>query len=77
MGYDPMAPGGTPPFRDCDNVLELAEAKRLGVRDPTAIEVAGTPVREARFDFAPYSRSRTRHRQISDDTDERQGSGEE
>ena len=74
MGYDPMAAGGTPPFRDCDNFLELAEGKGLGSRDLDAIEVAGTPVREARFDFAPFFRSRTRHRQLSDHADGAQGS---
>jgi uncharacterized protein (DUF362 family) len=65
MGYDPEAPGGIPPFRDCDNFLELAERKGLGSRDLEAIEVTGTPVREARFDFGPLIRSRTPHRQLS------------
>jgi hypothetical protein len=74
MGYDPTAPGGTPPFRDCDNFLELAEHKGLGTRDLAAIEVTGTPVREARFDFGPFIRSRTRHRQLSDYTREESGS---
>ena len=74
MGYDPMAAAGTPPFRNCDNFLGLAEAKGLGTRDLDAIEVAGTPAREARFDFAPFVRSRTRHRQLSDYADEAPGS---
>jgi hypothetical protein len=77
MGYDPLAPAGTPPFRGCDNVLELAEAKGLGTRHLDAIEVAGIPVREARFDFAPFVRSRLRHRPLSDHADEVRGSGEE
>jgi uncharacterized protein (DUF362 family) len=58
MGYDPMAPAGTSPFRTSDNFLELAERVGLGTRDLKQIEVAGTPIREVRFDFAPLIRSR-------------------
>ena len=58
MGYDPMARAGESPFRTCDNFLELAEGVGLGTRDLKQIEVAGTPIREARFDFAPMIRSR-------------------
>jgi uncharacterized protein (DUF362 family) len=58
MGFDPMAGAGTPPFYDCDNFLELAERAGLGSRDLGRIEVAGTPIREARFDFGPLLRSR-------------------
>jgi uncharacterized protein (DUF362 family) len=58
MGYDPMAPAGNAPFDACDNFLELAERVGLGSRDLGRIEVAGTPIREARFDFAPFIRSR-------------------
>ncbi len=58
MGYDPMARAGEAPFVWSDNTLELAEAKGLGSRDLARIEVAGTPIREARFDFAPLLRSR-------------------
>jgi uncharacterized protein (DUF362 family) len=58
MGYDPMARAGEAPFVWSDNTLALAEAKGLGSRDLARIEVAGTPVREARFDFAPLVRSR-------------------
>jgi uncharacterized protein (DUF362 family) len=58
MGYDPMAPAGSSPFTGCDNFLELAERVGLGSRDLGRIEVAGTPIREARFDFAPLIRSR-------------------
>ncbi len=60
MGYDPMARAGESPFTTSDNFLELAEAKGLGSRDLERIEVAGTKVREARFDFAPLIRSRFR-----------------
>jgi uncharacterized protein (DUF362 family) len=58
MGFDPMAPAGAAPFDDCDNFLELAERVGLGSRDLGRIEVAGTPIREALFDFAPLTRSR-------------------
>ena len=58
MGYDPMARAGESPFNGCDNFLELAEGVGLGTRDLRQIEVAGTPIREARFDFAPLIRSR-------------------
>jgi uncharacterized protein (DUF362 family) len=60
MGYDPMARAGESPFTNGDNFLELAEAKGLGSRDLGRIEVAGTKVHEARFDFAPLIRSRFR-----------------
>jgi uncharacterized protein (DUF362 family) len=58
MGYDPMARAGEVPFRACDNLMELAERAGLGSRDLSRIEVAGTPVAAARFDFAPFIRSR-------------------
>jgi len=58
MGYDPTAGGGAGPFDDCDSFLELAERVGLGTRDLGRIEVAGTPIPEARFDFAPLLRSR-------------------
>jgi uncharacterized protein (DUF362 family) len=58
MGYDPMAKGGTAPFLDCDSFLELAESKGLGSRDLSRIEVAGTPIAKARFDFEPLLRTR-------------------
>jgi uncharacterized protein (DUF362 family) len=74
MGYDPMAPAGTPPFRDCDNTLELAEGLGLGSRDLEAIEVAGTPIGGARFDFAPFIRSRIPQRPLAEYADGAQGS---
>jgi uncharacterized protein (DUF362 family) len=58
MGFDPMAAAGTPPFDSCDSFLELAERAGLGSRELGRIEVAGTPVAAARFDFAPMRRSR-------------------
>ncbi|MCL4401428.1 MAG: DUF362 domain-containing protein, partial [Acidobacteria bacterium] len=56
MGYNPMAERGTPPFENRDSILQLAEAAGLGTRDLRRIEVIGTPVKEAMFDFAAYSR---------------------
>ncbi|HJT89551.1 MAG TPA: hypothetical protein VJ732_16895, partial [Bryobacteraceae bacterium] len=52
MGYDPLADRGTPPFENCDSTLRLAEEAGIGTRDLKRIDVRGTPIREARFDFA-------------------------
>ena len=52
MGFDPLAVRGTPPFERCDSTLQLAEEAGVGTRDLKRIEVLGTPVAEARFDFA-------------------------
>lgn len=51
MGFDPMADRGTAPFETCDSTLRLAEEHGVGTRDLKRIEVLGTPVRDARFDF--------------------------
>jgi len=58
MGYDPMARAGEAPFVWSDNLMELAERAGLGSRDLKRIEVAGTPIAAARYDFAPLIRSR-------------------
>jgi uncharacterized protein (DUF362 family) len=58
MGFDPQARRGTPPFERCDSTLEAAEMVGLGTRDLQRIEVAGTPVAEAKFDFAAIRRKR-------------------
>jgi uncharacterized protein (DUF362 family) len=58
MGFDPMADRGTPPFEKCDSTLRLAEDVGLGTRDLNRIEVAGTPIKEALFDFAGRRRER-------------------
>jgi uncharacterized protein (DUF362 family) len=58
MGFDPMADRGTPPFETCDNMLHLAEDVGLGTRDLKRIEVAGTPIIQARFDFATPRKER-------------------
>ncbi len=51
MGYNPRAPRGVPPFRDCDNTLLLAESRGLGSADLGRIEVTGVPVKDALFRF--------------------------
>jgi hypothetical protein len=66
MGYDPMAAAGTSPFYNSDNFLKLAEGAGLGTRDLSRIEVAGTPIRQARYDFPPMTRTRRRLRRIPD-----------
>jgi uncharacterized protein (DUF362 family) len=58
MGFDPMADRGTPPFERCDSTLRLAEDAGLGTRDLKRIEVIGTPIAEARFDFAAIRKKR-------------------
>ena len=62
MGFDPKADRGTPPFEVCDSTLGLAVAVGLGTRDLKDIEVLGTPITQALFDFAAIRRQRrTRH----------------
>ncbi len=51
MGFDPMAVRGTPPFESSDNTLALAEQIGVGTRDLNRIEVIGTPIEKARFNF--------------------------
>ncbi|MGD0128434.1 MAG: DUF362 domain-containing protein [Terriglobia bacterium] len=51
MGFDPMADRGTPPFETCDSTLRLAEQLGVGTRDLNQIEVLGTPIAQARFNF--------------------------
>jgi len=58
MGFDPMANRGTPPFEMCDSTLKLAEDAGLGTRDLKRIEVLGTPIADAKFDFAAIRRQR-------------------
>ncbi|MES1261060.1 MAG: DUF362 domain-containing protein [Acidobacteriota bacterium] len=58
MGFDPLAVWGTPPFERCDSTLHLAEDAGVGSRDLKRIDILGTPVREALFDFAAIRRER-------------------
>jgi uncharacterized protein (DUF362 family) len=47
MGYDPRAVRGTPPFRNCDNTMLLAERLGVGTTDLKRIEVVGVPIAQA------------------------------
>ena len=58
MNFDPMADRGTPPFETSDSTLRLAEDAGLGTRDLKRIEVIGTSIVQARFDFATLRRAR-------------------
>lgn len=58
MGFDPMADRGTPPFERCDSTLRLAEDVGLGTRDLQRIDVLGTGIQDARFDFAAIRKQR-------------------
>lgn len=58
MGFDPMAERGAPPFENCDSTLKLAEDAGLGTRDLRRIEVVGTPIAQAIFNFAALRKRR-------------------
>jgi uncharacterized protein (DUF362 family) len=58
MGFDPMADRGTPPFERCDSIVGLAEAAGLGSRDLRRIDVRGSSVAAAKFDFAAIREGR-------------------
>ena len=51
MGFDPMADRGTPPFEKCDSTLRLAEQLGVGTRNLSRVDIAGTPIAKARFNF--------------------------
>lgn len=51
MGYDPRAPRGKLPFRNCDNTLLLAEAQGAGTADLNRIDVRGLALKQAVFRF--------------------------
>jgi hypothetical protein len=51
MGYNPRSERGVAPFEKCDNILRLAEQHGVGTRDLRRIEVVGTPIAEAVYDF--------------------------
>ena len=59
MGLDPLAERGAPPFETSDNMLALAEHLGVGTRDLNRIEVTGTPISKARFQFPPMPRRKT------------------
>lgn len=51
MGFDPVASRGAAPFEKCDSTLELAEARGLGTRDLSRIDVRGGRIEDLRFRF--------------------------
>lgn len=51
MGFDPMAERGSTPFETCDNTMQLGEAKGIGSRDLSRIEVIGDQINDVRFQF--------------------------
>jgi uncharacterized protein (DUF362 family) len=58
MGFDPMADRGTPPFETADSTLRLSEDIGIGTRDLKRIEVIGTPIKDALFDFSEMRKQR-------------------
>jgi uncharacterized protein (DUF362 family) len=58
MGLDPMADHGKHPFEACDNMLRLAEEAGVGTRDVNRIEVVGTPIKDAMFQFSLQHKAR-------------------
>jgi hypothetical protein len=51
MGFDPMADRGAAPFETCDSTLRLAEARGIGTRNLSDIEVAGSRIQDVVFPF--------------------------
>jgi uncharacterized protein (DUF362 family) len=51
MGYNPRAARGTAPFRGCDNMLLLTEAKGIGAADLQRIEVRGLSIADALYRY--------------------------
>jgi len=51
MGYNPRADRGTPPFRNCDNTMKLAEDAGIGSADLNRIDVRGVPISDALYEF--------------------------
>ncbi|MGD0365509.1 MAG: DUF362 domain-containing protein [Bryobacteraceae bacterium] len=54
MGFDPRADRGHAPFETCDNTLRLAEELGVGTRDLGQIEVVGTRIQDAVFNFREH-----------------------
>jgi uncharacterized protein (DUF362 family) len=51
MGFDPMAPGGSLPYLNCESTLALAESVGIGTRDLNATEVIGRRIEDVVFPF--------------------------
>lgn len=56
MGFNPEAPDRTWPFANGANHLALARRRGLGENRISEIEIAGLPLKEARFEFQPTFR---------------------
>jgi uncharacterized protein (DUF362 family) len=56
MGFDPSVVRPNPPFLNGDNHLNLACNQGLGSNDIAEINVVGTSIEEALFEFAPATR---------------------
>ncbi len=57
MGLNPMVDRGTHPFETSDNMLRLAEEAGLGTRDLNRIEVVGSRIKDAVFDYAAHRKA--------------------
>ncbi len=53
MGYDPLAPGGSKPFMNGDNMLQLAADRGIGTNRLSEIDVVGLSIAEVRYTFLP------------------------
>jgi len=62
MNFNPMGDRGSSPFEDCDSTLKLAEEVGIGTRDLQRIEVIGTPIQSAMFDYAKLRAARRSRR---------------
>ena len=51
MGYNPRVTRGTPPFRNADNTMLLAEAHGVGTTDLKRIEVRGVAIEQALYRY--------------------------
>jgi uncharacterized protein (DUF362 family) len=56
MGYDPLAQGGTKPFMNGDNMLQLAADRGTGTNRLADIDVLGLSIAEARYSYLPSFR---------------------
>jgi uncharacterized protein (DUF362 family) len=56
MGYDPLAQGGTKPFMNGDNMLQLAADRGIGTNRLADIDVLGLSIAEARYSYLPSFR---------------------
>ena len=57
MGLNPMVDRGTHPFETSENMSRLAEEAGLGTRDLNRIEVVGSRIKDAVFDYAAHRKA--------------------